>query len=145
MTAIRDSLRTVASRCRAIPGRLGLRTKTVELIVESWTGAVAGEGTRTQTVTLLTEASGQPPKVSAASEKRVALGLADVGEQTIGPLTPVASVPWATLTQSSVADGETAKIRLTHTETGEVVYCRIAHVDTDKPLRVIMRVVPLTE
>lgn len=142
---LRDSLRTVASRCRAIPGQLGLRPYTVDLVVSSWTGAHAGEGTQTQTVTPLVEYSGQPPKVKDADERRVAMGLADVGEKTIGPMTPVASVPWATLTQSAVADGNTVKVKLTHTETGDVTYFRVTAVDTERALGVRMKVFPITK
>jgi hypothetical protein len=93
---------------------------------------------------MITE-SGQPPKVKHAGEKRVALGLAEVGEVTIGPITQVEGSSWETLTQSAVTMGKSVKLRTTHRETGEVVYYRVKQVETGSALHVMIRAVPQTE
>lgn len=129
---------------RSIAGGLGLRQYDVSVLIESWSGSIAGEGTLTSTETAVTE-KGQPPKVRSANEKRVALGLAEVGEITVGPLTPVEGSAWATLEQTGATTGKLAKLKLTHRETGDVLYYRIVESGSDSTLHSSIRAVPLTE
>lgn len=144
-TSFVQGLRKTLARARGIAGRMGLHPYDVALVVDSWSGARAGEGTKTQSVTKLTE-DGHPPKVQPVSVHRVAIGLAEVGEHWIGPLTQVQSVSWASLTSSSVTAGKSVKIRLTHRETGEVVYHRIKQVSPgSSALHVVLQTVPVTE
>ena len=139
-TAFVKGLRKVLNNARAVPGELGLRQWSIALVTETWSGDFVGEGTRTTTTTALTHANQNAPKVVANSGKRLMLGVADSGIYEIGPFTPVEGVTWANLTQSALATNATAKIRMTHAESGEVKWCVIKDANTDKALGVKLTV-----
>ncbi len=139
-TAFITGLRDLAHNLRAIPNTIGIHPWSVDLVVESWSGDYVGEGTRTQTVTPLTHANGTAPRVKVNNNKRMMLGVADSGIYEVGPFTPVAGVSWANLTQSSLSSNQTAKVRLTHAESGEVKWCVIEQSVSEKSLSVTLTV-----
>jgi len=139
-TAFVKGLRKILNNARSVPGELGLRQWSVALVTETWSGDFAGDASRTRTVTALTNAKATNPKVIGNNEKRLMLGVADSGIFQIGPITPVEGISWANITQSSVAANSTLKIRLTHAESGEVKWCTIEDVGTDKALGVTLTV-----
>lgn len=85
-----DWLRAIAEDVRTVPGELGLREYTVDLLSESWSGAQAGEGTATETATRLL-VGGQNPKVRWLTQKEIAVGGIPDGTVEVGPLTPKCS------------------------------------------------------
>lgn len=134
MTA-REQYRHIANRCRAIPGQFGLRPWRVYLDTSSWSGAGhPGDGSETTTTVELLE-SGQPPKAREASSKAVALGYAEAGSWTVGPITPVIGTAWATLLASAISSGQTFRVRLVHDETGETIDLAISKTTLDRALR----------
>jgi hypothetical protein len=139
-TAFVKGLRKVLNNARSVPGELGLRQWAIALVTETWSGDFVSEGTRTTATTALTHANQAAPKVVSNSEKRMMLGVADAGIFEIGPITPVEGVSWANVTQSTLAVNSTAKIRMTHAESGEVKWCVIKNADTDKALGVKLTV-----
>ncbi len=114
---IRDDLRELAQSIRAIPGRdFECRMYTVERIESSWTGDYAGEGTRTETVTTITEGDSQPPRVRFLSPKEKAVAGLEGLIVEIGPITPEfpgGGYSWATLAGKDLAQGHVLHYRLT--------------------------------
>jgi hypothetical protein len=133
--AARDSFRRIANRCRAIPGQFGLRPWRVYLDTSSWSGPThAGDGTESTTAVELLE-SGQPPKAREASSKAVALGYAEAGQWTVGPITPVLGASWSALLASAVTTGQTFRVRLVHDETGDQIDLAVTKTTYDRALR----------
>jgi len=134
----RARYRHIATRCRAIPGKHGLRPWHVYLDTSSWSGSDhPGDGTETTTSVELLE-NGQPPKARQASSKDVALGFAEVGEWRIGPVTPVEGTAWATLLASAVTTGQTFRVRLVHDEIGDVVHLVVSKTSKDRALQYVL-------
>jgi len=88
-TDFRDALRRVAWTVRSIPGQLGARPYTVDIVVTTSSGAELGEGTRTAVTTRVHE-NGQPPKVRWLTDRELALAGYATGTVEIGPITPEA-------------------------------------------------------
>jgi len=86
--SFRDSIRQLAHSVRAIPGQLGMRPYTVQVVSAVWSGAERGQGTETVTTTAITEADGQPPKVRQLNSEEIAVGGYAEGTWEIGPITP---------------------------------------------------------
>lgn len=102
----RDDIRALAYSVRQIPGDLGVRPYTVSVSVSTWSGATPGEGTEDVTVTAITEANGQPPKVRWLTDEERALGGYADAVIEVGPITPDfpgGGTSWAVLTQSAAA------------------------------------------
>ena len=74
MTTLANSLRRTVSRARALPGKLGLRPHAVELVTKAYPGVHTGDGGAAETWTPISEAGGQPPKVTWLKEEERALG-----------------------------------------------------------------------
>ncbi len=87
-TGLRNPMRRLAYKVRAIPGKLGFRPYTVWLEVSVSAGAELGEGARTTTTTQITEADGQPPRVRWLTNQELSLGNYRDGTIEIGPITP---------------------------------------------------------
>jgi hypothetical protein len=88
-----EDLRPLLAEARSIAGQLGLRPYAVAIIVGSWSGAYVGKGDKTELLANITEANGQPPKVSFVSEEALALSAStgnglQKGSCSIGPITP---------------------------------------------------------
>ena len=83
-----DDLRPALTSIRAIPGQLGLRPYTVQVVTDAWDGDELGQGTETTTATTISESGGQPPKVRfLSSQERALAGLSNSSVE-VGPITP---------------------------------------------------------
>lgn len=141
-TQNRKRFRRIANQARRHPGRLGLRPWRVFASAGTWSGSAAGDGTETLTEVEILE-QGQPPKVQAVSEERVALGEVDRGDYEIGPITQIVGTAWATLLGSGTSAGDTFRIRLLHDETGDNVHCVVKHVGKTRALHTMIRCAPV--
>jgi hypothetical protein len=114
----RDSLRSVVSSIRAIPGRdFEIRPYTVAVVTRAWSGTHPGEGLETVSTTPITEADGQPPKVRFLNDEQRALadGL-PMGSVEVGPITPDfpgGGTTWAALSGSGTTAGNSFHYLLT--------------------------------
>jgi hypothetical protein len=84
----RDDVRAIAYAARSIPGTLEMRPYSVAVRVTNYSGAHVGDGAETQTVTPITEANGQNPKVRWLSSEEIALSGLPNGSVEVGPCTP---------------------------------------------------------
>ena len=82
-----SDLRADLDDVRAIPGDLGLRPYTVNLVTRVWTGARVGMGTSTTTRTALL-VGGQNPHVTQVTQQDITAGGYSAGDFKVGPLTP---------------------------------------------------------
>jgi len=144
MTSRADRFRRIADRCRALPGRFGLREHAVYLVRSSWSGASFGEGVEeTVSTPIRVGPSGSyPPKVRFPSQRELALGLMGEGDCEIGPFTPLygpGGFDREELNGSKLSAGEGLHIRVIGPQTPEpgVLY-RIKNVNVDRALRVTM-------
>lgn len=143
-TANRARYRELATRYRRLPGEHGLRPWHVYAAIGSWSGTHHGEGTRDDTETELLE-QGQPPKVSQVKAEQVALGVGlQSGDWIVGPVTPEVGTPWATLAASSLTGEESFRLRLYHEETGEDMQCVVVSTTSDRALRTMITVRPVS-
>jgi hypothetical protein len=139
-------LRKPLDRIRSLPGRLGLRPYTVELIVGTWSGAHTGDGTETTTTVALT-CNGQPPKVHWLDDEELALGQLHRGHCDIGPVTPVYvgggvdPLDFGAL----LAKGETLHLKLTGPSHPNGALYRVAHAHQEKALNFVIRAKPVAE
>jgi hypothetical protein len=85
--AFAQRLLKTLDRIRAIPGRMGLHVYSVQVLVGAWSGAHTGDGTETQSITLLTN-TGQNPRVRWMNDEEIAVGQLHQGTAEIGPFTP---------------------------------------------------------
>lgn len=139
----RSFYRSIANQCRAIPGEHGLRPWRVFLEPGQWSGSShIGEGTESLTPLELLE-NGFPPKVRQVSSKMVALGIAEVGEWHIGPITPQAGTQWSDLLQQLLAYGRTFRIRLVNEEQGQNVDLVVKATNQDRALRFVFQAYPV--
>jgi hypothetical protein len=111
-----SSLLPGLDRLRTIPGSLGLRPYSVSLLVTTWTGDTTGigigRGTKTDTLTPITLAGGQPPKIRRLSYKETVAGGGKYqeGDFKIGPLTPDyvgGGVPFSVMAPTRTGDART--------------------------------------
>lgn len=143
-TAFVDGLRGLASGIRSIPGDIGVRPYSASLITRSWSGSSAGKGTATETVVPLLHGY-QNPKVKAVNEHRVSLGIGfEIGDLTVGPVTPVEDVSWTDILQTSMANEQEVIVRLTHLESGVDADYRIVHAARDRTFSILLTVRPVT-
>ena len=118
-----DGFREILENARSIAGNcFGLRPYTVEMIVRTSSGAEAGDGTVTETVTVIEE-NGSPPKVRWLNEEELAIAQAGSSQIQIGPITPPYNggsqgTAFSLLApQPGSANSGTVKIRITGPET----------------------------
>jgi hypothetical protein len=144
MSASRQSLRRIANRCRAIPGRFGLRMWRVYLDTSAWSeSGHIGDGTESTTSIEILE-SGEPPKVTMASEQRIALGFAEQADIEIGPITPEAGTAYSMLNGFAMNPGQTLRVRIVHEENiGDSAECVVRKVEVDSALRIMLLVKPI--
>jgi len=136
--ALADSLKRITFRCRAIPGRLGIRPYSVAVRTAEWNGTNTGRGAEAVDYVSITEANGQNPKVRQLSTEELALGNLGKGAIQIGPITPEFSVGGTPITDILGGDlrtGMTRTLRLTGPGTKECgdLYV-IKDVKTDRAL-----------
>lgn len=80
----------MVERIRRIPGRFGLHKISVTVRVQTWSGQMVGEGTKTVVDTPLVDGAGYPPNVKQLSTKETVLSGGVLGDRVyeIGPITP---------------------------------------------------------
>lgn len=127
-----DSLKAILPEIRAIPGTLAVHAHSAAIVIASTSGTYTGDGARTETVTPLTHANGQPPHISWANDKDVAMGLVPVGQVTIAWLTP--SDALRALLLDDAPDGSVRLLRITGPRHPNGVDYRITDVKTEKAL-----------
>jgi len=143
-TASRKRYREFANRYRRLPGEYGLRPWHVYAAIGTWSGTHHGEGSRYDTEVELLE-KGQPPRVAQVKAEQVALGVGlQSGDWIIGPVTPDVGTPWATLAAASLTGEESFRIRLYHEETGEDMQCVVVSTTSDRALRAMVTVRPVS-
>lgn len=144
--ALTDDLKPALWQIRAIPGLLGLRPHTVEVAVGSWSGGATGHGTETQAWALVTEASGQNPKVRWLNDEEVALSQMPAGSCDIGPITPSFSgggTALAALTGGSATVAQTFLIRITGPRHPNGATYRLTQSHEDRALQYMLRATPI--
>jgi hypothetical protein len=146
--AAADAYRAICYSARAIPGQLGLRPHTVSVVTTTWSGAVTGEGTKTETVTVIAEAGGLPPKVRWLSDEEVAVGSLQGGAVEIGPITPLFSgggTDTTLLKGASLGVGDEIRILITGPEHPNGALYRITSTDFGSALHYMIRATPITD
>ena len=141
----RQHYREIAARYRDLPGKHGLREHRVYIVVVSTSGTHTGDGTRTETVTELTN-DGQGPKVVWANGQDVAMGLASMGQVTVGPLTPLpgGETDDDLLSGADLTVGQVRLLRITGPNiTGTSEDYTIKSVTADRALRRLIVAVPV--
>lgn len=140
----RDRYRKIADRCRAIPGRHGLREHTIVLVHSKWSGASIGDGEETSTEYEIL-CNGQPPKVRFPDQREIALGQMSEGSLVIGPFTPdfgSGGIDRSLFDGSRVAAGETLLVRVTGPQAPNGTLYRIRNPNVDHALHANMICVP---
>jgi hypothetical protein len=141
-----DSLKPRLHRIRAIPARLGLHPHSVAIVVASTDGTHTGDGTRTETVTSVTEHGGYPPHVRWLNDEEIALGQLAMGAIEVGPITPLHNgngTDLDLLTGADMTDGQVRLLRITGPNHPSGADYRITSVSADKALRYMIRAVPV--
>lgn len=134
-----NSLRRIADRVRAIPGKMGLREHSATLVKTSWTGGRTGEGDKiVEELPLLINGT-ENPKIKFPNQRDVALGLMPLGTITVGPLTP--EFPGGGILRNFVASqqlerSDTLHVLVTGPQHPNGCLYRIETVNVDKALRV---------
>ena len=139
-----DDLKPLLAEIRSIPGQLGLRPRTVSVVLKSYSGAVTGEGLDLETVTAITEANGQPPKVRLLDDEELAVGALSKGTIEVGPMTTDftgGGTSIATLTQPDADNGDVRLFRVTGPQ-GTTDYA-LDSVTDDRALHYTIRLKPV--
>lgn len=145
MATLAEELLPVVHDARAIAGELGFRPHTVALVVVTSSGTHTGDGTRTETVTAITEAGGQPPRVRWLKDEELALGQLAVGSIEVGAITPSfagGGTDLALLTGADMTTGQVRLLRITgpnHPSGAD--YC-ITSISADRTLRYMIQAAP---
>jgi hypothetical protein len=137
-----DDLKPLVNAIRAVPGELGLRPHTVNVLVGSWSGSHTGEGSVTVGDTAVLE-SGQNPKVRWLKQEERALADLPEGACEIGPLTP--SYPGGGFTLSTITTfsrGETLHLRIVGPQHPSGAVYRVIKINADRALHYSMQAVP---
>jgi len=143
-TQRRDRLRALVYRVRSIPGeRFALRPYTVS-IVTAWTsGDITGDGSRAETLTPITEAKSQPPKVRWLKDDEIATGALPPGTVEVGPMTPELGAKLSDLLGNALTTGELRLFRLTGPRHPGGADYRFIGVGHDRALRHTIRLAPV--
>lgn len=146
--ALADSLKPLAHRIRAIPGRLGIRPYRIHVVIGEWSGAVLGEGVGTSTTLEITEHGGYPPKVRFLNDEEIAIGSLPRGSVEVGPITPDhagGGTSWATLAGAAAERGETVTYVLTGPEFPTGARFQRTAGQTDRALHYKITLQPMSE
>jgi len=152
--SVRDECRSLLAEARGIAGSdcFGLHPFRVYLRTTSSSGSHTGDGTLTSSEVEILE-DGSPPKVTKPGATRAggegdrimfSDDAADSDVFMIGPLTPVASSSWSSLTGGGVSAGESWHLRVRHVETGEDTICRVVDVDDQSSLHVTITAIAVS-
>jgi hypothetical protein len=141
-----DDLKPIVYSARAIAGNLGFRPHSAAIVVASTPGTHTGDGTRSETVTSLFEAEGQSPRIRWLSDEEIALGQLGMGAVEVGPITPLHNgngTDLDLLTGADMTDGQVRLLRITGPNHPSGADYRITSVSADRPLRYMIRAVPV--
>ncbi len=139
---LRDELLDIVYEARGIAGELGFREHSVSLVVASTSGTHTGDGSRTETVTALTNGDGQPPRVKWLKDEEIALGQLPVGTVEVGPLTPTFT-SLDLLNGTDMTTGQVRLLRITGPNHPNGADYTIKGVSADRALRYMIRAVPV--
>jgi hypothetical protein len=143
MTTLADSLKPLVWAIRAIPGQLGIRPYTVEVVTVAYAGAELGEGALTESRMTVTEYGSYPPRVRNLSSEEIALAGYDKATWEIGPITPDftgGGTALSVLTQSGIGANTEPHIVMTGPEFPNGANFRLVKVQTDKALHFTIQV-----
>ncbi len=131
---------------RAEAGEAGFRQHSAAIIIEHWTGAQAGDGTRYTTEIPIVEARGQNPRIRWLTDEEIAVGgYAAKAVVDIGAITPPFAGGGTDLTPlNEMSTRDTAKVILRgHRHPNGASY-RISQLSF-KPLRNMLRAALIDE
>jgi len=143
-----DSLKPVIAGIRAIPGQLGLRPYTVEIVNGVNLGTHTGDKRGAYLTTPIVEHGGYPPKVRQLTDEEIALAGLGAGLWKIGPITPHYSGATEGGTQlhnvlgKYLNTGDTQYIRLTGPAFPQGALFRIVKVGHDHAMHYDITVAP---
>lgn len=140
-----DSLKPVLFRIRAIPGSLGLRPHSVEILAKSWNGAHTGAGELSTDTLRLTQANNQPPKVRWLRDDEIAVGSLSAGTVEIGPVTPrfqEGGLDIADLNGSALSRGDVLQLRITGPKHPDGAVYHLSKLTADKAMHYMIQAQP---
>jgi len=143
-----DDLKPLLSTIRSIPGQLGLRPYTVAIVLKEYGGDTPGDGIEQETVTEITEANGQPPKVRFLTDEELAVGGLGSGSVKVGPITPSnlsGGVSWAALTQTEAANNTVRAYRLTGPQFPDGADFMLVGSDSGRALHYTLTLAPVAQ
>lgn len=142
-----EDLRPALFEARAIAGTLGLRPHTIALVIAATSGAnYTGDGNRSETVTPITEANGQPPKIRWLKSEERAVGQLPDGSIEVGPITPAfpgGGTLVATLTGADALPGQLVLFRVTGPQHPNGADYRRLGDGLDRALHYTLRLAPV--
>ncbi len=141
-----DSFKRLARAKRAIPGRMGLRPHTVELLAVSWTGTYSGDGTRFEDSFPITETDGQPPKVRWLTDDEIAVGSISSGTIEVGPITSEftgGGITMDELQATTLGTGGSRVLRIVGPKHPNGAFYRITEVRADRAIHWKLRAAPI--
>jgi hypothetical protein len=147
MATLGTALRRVLSQTRSLPGRLGLRPHTVELVTASWSGDHTGDGTETAVESTLIHAAGQPPRVHWLSSEEITVGNLPSGTVQIGPLTPtfvgggVSRQAFGRLLDA----GDTIHLRITGPRHPDGALYRVTNAHQENATEIMLQAIPVMD
>lgn len=141
-----NSFRALADGFRSLPAEFGLREHTTSIVVKSWpTGTIGKGAAHVELHPILV--NGENPKVAFPSQREIAMGLASLGQVTIGPFTPKFSDAGGVerdLTTLLFA-GDSLQLRITGPQCPGGVDYVSKNVNLDRALRVTITALPSTQ
>lgn len=144
-----DTLLPIVRAVRGIPGELGLRPVSVELVETAYSGTMTGRGSPAPVYTALTEGGGYPPRCRQLKTDEIALSQYSVGTIMIGAITPQHAVDGVLvgcdvrkLLAWEAGTGDTLHVQVTR-RGGPVEKFRIRAVDKSKALSIYVTAEPV--
>lgn len=140
--ALADDLRPVLHSIRSIPGSLGLRPHSVQIVTRRWSGEHPGEGTLTEDSVDITESGSQSPKVRWLTDEQRAVAHLDQATVEVGPITPSFSTGGTSLDDLAGADlqvGDTYYLRVTGPKHPNGALYRITEVNGQRAMHYKIR------
>lgn len=140
-----DDLKPLARAIRGIPGTLGIRPHTVQLLEREWDGTYTGDGTRTDTLTSLLEGNNQPPKVRWMSDEELAVGNLSSGTIEVGPITSDhdAIARLGDIRGDDLDDGDARYLVITGPKHPNGAKYRITELRADRAIHYMLRAKPV--
>lgn len=146
MATLAEQLRKTCYAVRAIPGALGLRPHTVEIVTGVWSGSHTGEGLVTEGSTPLVEANNQPPKLRWLTQEERALGDLAEGSVVIGPVTPAfqgIGIDIGAFNAAALGRGQTLHLKITGPQHPRGAIYRITNLSADHSMHYTITAAPV--